>query len=168
MHLLEGGSISKAAPFLHRALLRQTPLEHITFAQGIDAVTDQKIPEILPNGMPVPPIPRRLHELLQDYPGHLERLQQALNTVFDGPSKAKGAPDYVFELATWALEGRLETFIREAQGELEAARAIGDAGAIARAGEKLSLMRRARSGSNGMLNLSELRVYLDQHKDSFQ
>jgi hypothetical protein len=165
MLLLVGSSNSKSAAFLKRSLPNQTLLQPIASVQGFDAVTDQKKPAILPNGMPAPPIPRRLRELLQDYPGHLERLQQALNTVFDGPSKAKGAPDYIFELATWALEGRLETFIREAQDELEAAQTAGDAEAIARSKAKLSLMRQARSSSNGMYDLDEIWSYLEVHKE---
>jgi hypothetical protein len=34
-------------------------------SQGIDPVTDQEIPAVLPNGLPLPHIPRRLRELLK-------------------------------------------------------------------------------------------------------
>ena len=97
--------------------------------------------KLLSNGLPPPPIPQRLREMLKDYPEHLVRLQDVLNTVVDGPKKAKGSPDYTFEVATWALEGRLGTFVHEAQDELEAAQASGDAEAIvgAKAKEFLAL-----------------------------
>ena len=119
----------------------------------------------LANGLPPPPIPQRLRELLRDYPGHLERLQLALNTVVNGPTKAKGAPDYIFELATWAMEGRLETFIREAQDELEAAIAGSDLETIAQAKKKKSVMGFARSLNDGMSNLNEIWSYVGEHKD---
>jgi hypothetical protein len=123
---------------------------------------------LLGNGLPVPPIPGRLQELLKDYLGHLERLQAALNTVVDGPTKAKGAPDYIFELATWALEGRLETFIREAQDELEAAMSGGDLETIARAKEKKSVMGFARSLNDGMSDLNEIWSYVEEHKEALK
>ena len=48
--------------------------------------------ETLSNGLPLPPIPQRLREMLKDYPGHLVRLQEVLNSVVDGPDRAKGSP----------------------------------------------------------------------------
>lgn len=126
--------------------------------------------EKLSNGPPLPPIPQRLREMLKDYPGHLERLQEVLNTVVEGPMKAKGSPDYTFERATWRLEGRLETFIHEAQDELEAAQASSDAEAIARAKEKLSLMRRSCSSSGGMklFYMNDLSQYLETNKEALR
>jgi hypothetical protein len=123
---------------------------------------------LLSNGLPFPPIPQRLREMLKDYPGHLHQLQEDVNYTFDGPRPARGSVNHVFEQIIWALEGCLDAFIREAKDELEAAHASGDAEAIARAEAKASLMRRSRSGSNGMLNLSELRAYLTQHQEVFE
>jgi hypothetical protein len=40
---------------------------------------------LLSNGLPLPPIPPRLREMLQDYPGHLHQLQEDLNYTFVGP-----------------------------------------------------------------------------------
>lgn len=134
-------------------------------SHGIDAVNNRDTSSNLANGLPPPPIPQRLRELLRDYPGHLERLQLALNTVVNGPTKAKGAPDYIFELATWAMEGRLETFIREAQDELEAAIAGSDLETIAQAKKKKSVMGFARSLNDGMSNLNEIWSYVGEHKD---
>ena len=124
--------------------------------------------EKLSNGLPLPPIPQRLREMLKDYPGHLVRLQEVLNSVVDGPDRAKGSPDYTFEHATWALEGRLGTFVHEAQDELEAAKASGDAEAIARAEAKEFLMGCASSSSNGMYNLGEVWDYLEEHKEALK
>jgi hypothetical protein len=103
--------------------------------------------------------------MLKDYPGHLVRLQEVLNTVVDGPKKAKGSPDYTFEVATWALEGRLGTFVHEAQDELEAAQAGGDAEATALAKQQLSLMRRSSNSGGGMSNLNEVWDYLEANKE---
>ena len=124
--------------------------------------------EKLSNGLPLPPIPQRLREMLKDYPGHLVRLQEVLNTVVEGPMKAKGSPDYTFERATWRLEGRLETFIHEAQDELEAAKANGDAEAIARAEAKEDLMFRACSSNGGMRGLHVLWDYFEEHKEALK
>ena len=124
--------------------------------------------KLLSNGLPPPPIPQRLREMLKDYPGHLARLQDVLNTVVDGPKKAKGSPDYTFEVATWALEGRLGTFVHEAQDELEAAQASGDAEAIVGAKQQLSLMRRSSNSSGGMRGLHVLWDYFEEHKEALK
>lgn len=86
-----------------------------------------------------PPVPEKLREMLSEYPGHIERLQEVLNNVvYDG--RVLLMP---FDQAIWALEGRLETFIREANAEYEALQASGDAKAIARAEQKRRLMSQA-------------------------
>lgn len=124
--------------------------------------------DTLSNGLPLPPIPQRLREMLKDYPGHLQQLQKDLNNRLDGPRPARGTTNHVFEKMIWALEDCLDAFIGEAKDELEAAQASGDAEAVARADVKLRLMFRARSGSVGMLNLSELRAYINQHEKVLQ
>lgn len=116
---------------------------------------------LLSNGLPLPPIPRRLRELLKDYPGHLARIQEVLNRVV--VDHAKSVP--LFEQAIWALEGRTSAFVREAQAELEAAQDAGDADAIARAEAKEDVMFSARSINDGLGDLREVRDYLLEHKD---
>jgi hypothetical protein len=128
-----------------------------------NAVNDHA--KLLSNGLPQPPIPQRLREMLKDYPGHLERLQEVLNTVLDGNMPARGSTNHVFEQVIWALEGRLETFIREATSELKNEEASGDAEAIAHAEAKERLMFRACSSNGGLRNLSELSAYIKQHQD---
>lgn len=86
-----------------------------------------------------PPVPRKLREMLKDYPQHIERLQEALDYV----TQTSSAGVDPFERATWALESRLGKFVIEAREEVEAAEASGDAAAIERAKEKESLMSRA-------------------------
>jgi hypothetical protein len=130
-------------------------------SQGIDAVTDQETPATLANGLPVPPIPQRLRELLKDYPEHLARIQEDLNDLV--LNHAKSIP--LFEQAIWDLEGRTSAFIRETQVELEAAQEAGDADAIAMAEAKASLMRRARSPNAGLKGMHELWDYFEAHKD---
>ncbi len=124
--------------------------------------------ETLSNGLPLPPIPQRLREMLKDYPGHLARLQEVLIIALDGPRPARGSTNHVFEQVTWALEGRLETFIHEAQNELEAAQAGGDAEVIERAKAKEDLMFDACSSGGGMRGLHDLWNYLELHHDTLK
>lgn len=104
--------------------------------------------------------PKKLREMLKDYPGHIERLQEQLNRVAEEPRSASSK----FEVAIWMLEGQLEEFIREAQDELKVAREDENGGMIAKAGEKESLMFRARSSNGGMKGLHDLRDYFKQNE----
>lgn len=87
--------------------------------------------------LPAPPVPAKLREMLQDYPEHIERLQEALNQAVKDSQEVPLMP---FEDAISALEGRLGTFISEARAELVSAQISGDSEAIARAIEKERLM----------------------------
>lgn len=86
-----------------------------------------------------PPVPKKLREMLHDYPGHIDRLQEQLNHVAEESRSASSK----FEVATWMLEGQLEEFVREAKTELEAVEATNDADGIAGAREKERLMSHA-------------------------
>lgn len=90
-------------------------------------------------GLSSPPVPAKLREMLKDYPEHIERLQEVLNTVVEKPSPLTPP----FEVAIWVLESRLEAFIREAKAEVEALQASGDVEAIAQAEQKRRLMSQA-------------------------
>jgi hypothetical protein len=129
--------------------------------QGIDTVTDPETRPPLSNGLPHPPIPPRLRELLKDYPEHLARIQDDLNNVVEDPFKSTP----LFEQAIWALEGRTSAFIREAATELEAAQVSGDAAAIALAEAKASLMRRAADPNGGLKGLHELWDFFQLHRE---
>lgn len=133
-------------------------------SHGIDAVNNRDTSSNLANGLPPPPIPQRLRELLKDYPQHLVRIQEVLDRVV--LDHAKSVP--LFEQVIWALEGRTSAFIREAKAELEAAQQIGDAEAIARAELKEDLMFRAGDTNNGLKGLHELWDYFQEFKDSFK
>lgn len=124
-------------------------------------MSNHETPATLANGLPAPPIPQCLRELLKDYPGHLARIQEVLNRVV--LDHAKSVP--LFEQAIWALESRTSAFIREAATELEAAQASGDAGLIALAEAKASLMRRARSPNAGLKGMHELWDFFQLHKE---
>lgn len=124
-------------------------------------MTDQETSMMLPNGLPQPPIPQRLRELLKDYPGHLARIQEDLNDLI--LDHAKSVP--LFEQAIWDLEGRTSAFIREAQVELEVAQETGDAEVIALAEAKASLMRRAADPNGGLKGLHELWDFFQLHKE---
>lgn len=101
-----------------------------------------------------PPVPQGLQEMLKDYPEHIGRLQEALNTVIERPSKVTPP----FEVAIWMLEGALETFIAEAREELKAAEASGDPEAIKRAKSKKHTFGAARAD---MGLLSDLQAYFN-------
>ena len=126
--------------------------------------------ETLSNGLPLPPIPQRLREMLKDYPKHLQQLQEDLNYALDGSRPARGTTNHVFEEMIWALEGCLDAFIREAKDELEAAQASGDAEAVGRADLKLRLMFRARSSNGGMklFYMDDLTHYLEKYQEFLQ
>lgn len=128
-------------------------------------MTKDKSAALLSSGLPQPPIPHRLRELLKDYPDHLKRLQEALNYAFDGSKPVRGSASHVFEQVTWALEGRLETFFREANAELRVAEANGEGDAIASARQKKSAMGFASSLNDGMANLDEVWNYIQEHKE---
>lgn len=135
-------------------------------SHGIDAVNNRDTSSNLANGLPPPPIPQRLRELLKDYPQHLMRIQEVLNRVV--LDHAKSVP--LFEQAVWALEGRTSAFIREAQAELEAAQEAGDPAAIARAEAKAKLMRRSGNSNDGLklFFMDDLWDYFEANKETFK
>lgn len=106
-----------------------------------------------------PPVPQGLREMLKEYPEHIDRLQEALNTVIEKPSKVTPP----IEVAIWVLESRLETFISEARNELRITEESGDAQAIATGKRKILLMLDCRSSPSAwkMKNLME---YFDKAK----
>lgn len=93
--------------------------------------------------------------MLKDYPEHIERLQQALNSIKHRRIKSKPP----FKAAVWLLEDCLDGFISEARIQLTAVEASCEAQSIATADEKFKLMFRARSGNGGMKGLHELYEY---------
>ena len=105
--------------------------------------------------MTMPPVPNGLRDMLKDYPGHIERLQQDLNWMIENP--ASGVPP--FERAIWLIEGCIESFISEARDELDVAEARGDAEAIAHAKRKVQFMFGCRSRS--VWKASNLLNYFD-------
>lgn len=87
--------------------------------------------------LPAPPVPAKLREMLQDYPEHIERLQEVLNRSVE---RSRKVPLMPFDDAISDLEGRLGTFISEARAELVSAQISADSEAITRAVEKERLM----------------------------
>lgn len=108
---------------------------------------------------PSPPVPAKLHEMLKDYPEHIEQLQKALISVSHG--RQSYAPP--FEAAVWLLEDCLTGFVAEARAELATAEASGDPKAIAPSQTKERLMSFARSSNIGMTKLGDLRKHLELH-----
>ncbi len=114
-------------------------------------------PTTLPDGLPLPPVPKGLREMLKDYPEHIERLQAVLRTVLEEPSRVTPP----FEVAIWMLKGALGEFIEEARGEVAVAQANGDSAAIEKAKAKKFVFGAARAD---MGVLSELRTYFNAHQ----
>lgn len=87
-----------------------------------------------------PPVPASLRERLRKHPAHIQRLQQALSSVSaDGRESIPR-----FELAVWALQGRLGSFLSEARDELDVARAAGERKEVKRAEATVRLMSEIR------------------------
>lgn len=114
--------------------------------------------------LPAPPVPAKLREMLQDYPEHIERLQDVLNRSV---KESQEIPLMPFDDAISALEGRLGSFISEARAELAAAEVSTDQQAIARATAKEKLMSFARSRNIGMAELDELWEYFQVNTRAF-
>jgi hypothetical protein len=91
------------------------------------------------NTIASPPVPKNLRDLLAAYPAYLTKLEWLLDHTVSHPSA--GVP--VFEQALWAIEEGLSSFVGDAQAELDAARASGDAAHMTYADEKLKLLQRA-------------------------
>ncbi|MEA9914797.1 hypothetical protein VDG39_19175 [Xanthomonas campestris pv. raphani] len=126
-----------------------------------DPAMSKPMPPSIENGLPAPPVPQKLRELLRDYPELIQRLQDVLDDYIRKPN-----PLIPFDGAIWALEGRLESFISEAREELDLAHASGDANAVKMAEEKERLTRHARSRNRGMSDLDQLWNYIETHKES--
>ena len=109
--------------------------------------------------LPPPPVPHGLLEMLKEYPGHIDRLQEALNTVIEKPSKVTPP----IEVAIWVLESRLETFISEARSELRIAEESGNSQAISIGKQKVLLMLDCRSSPSAW-KMKNLMDYFDKAK----
>ncbi len=109
-----------------------------------------------------PPVPAKLREIFKDYPGHIARLQEALNALLADP--APGVDP--FERAVWLLEGRIETFAQEARAELETAEAGGDASAIEKAQSKRVLVSSAAFKSRWITDRA-LEDYIHANQEAF-
>lgn len=87
-----------------------------------------------------PPVPKRLREILADYPVLIERLQDVLVYSAARPNRETLNP---FDSAVWMLEGQLEEFLMEARSARREAEASGNEASIFAAIEKEQLLRKA-------------------------
>lgn len=112
-----------------------------------------------------PEVPPRLRELLKDYPGHVARLQEALDEFAEPRPRLQP-----FDDALWALSDVLSGFIHEALEELEVAQARGDVTEIGRADAKRDLMMLARSSNGGMRVglMDDLWAFFQENKRAFE
>lgn len=72
---------------------------------------------------PPPPLPKKLREILADYPDLIGRLQEVLSSSAE---RSHRIPFMPFDDAISALDGRISTFLYEARDELASAEAGGD------------------------------------------
>lgn len=112
--------------------------------------------------LPPPPVPAHLREMLQDYPRHIERLQEVLTYSIAKSFSSLG----LFDQVIWALESRLDSFISEAKDELIVAKQGENLLAIEQAEQKVHLMFRAASKNGGMQRLDDLWEYCQAHPQS--
>ncbi|SDY12946.1 hypothetical protein [Lysobacter enzymogenes] len=96
-----------------------------------------------------PPVPQKLQNLLESYPGHIERLQEALDSAVNEPSKTTPPS----ELAVSALEDLLSKMIDEARAELSAAERSGHVLSAQQADKKLADLGYARFNMGGLPDL---------------
>lgn len=108
-----------------------------------------------------PAVPKALREMLRDYPGHIERLQEVLGQ-FAVP-RPRVQP---FEEAVWALQDSLEGFVHEAEAEQQLAESRGDTAAAELAKIKRSLMSRACSKHQWLDE--DLWGYFQDNKEAFE
>lgn len=101
--------------------------------------------------------------MLAEYPGHIVRLQQALDRFASIPSAGVGPFDQVI----WTLEGLLETFFHEASEDLEKAQASGDTERISAAKTTLDIMSRA-FWKHVWIGDEALYEYIQKYKDVLQ
>lgn len=111
---------------------------------------------------PLPPVPQKLREMLAEYPGHIQILQDDLIEVAN-----KKSPTPPFERAVWTLEDAMSGFVSAARKELKDAQATGDAEAIAKAEAKERLMSRA-AWKHIWLSDDALWEYFQKNKDAFR
>lgn len=112
-----------------------------------------------------PAVPPKLLELLKDYPDLIGRLQEILDDFAE--PKFRSQP---FDEAVWALQNRLDAFIKEALNEQAAAEAGGDPHEIERAKAKVDLMFLAYSRNIGLggRSLQDLWEYFQKNKEAFE
>ncbi|MBO9757306.1 hypothetical protein [Xanthomonas phaseoli] len=122
-----------------------------------DPAMSKPMPPAIENGLPAPPVPQKLRELLKDYPELIQRLQEVLDDYSRKPNRLMP-----FDGAIWALEGRLDSFFSEAREELEAAYAKGDPEGIEKAKKKRFAVGYSRLNKGPM---SELASYFEGARD---
>ncbi len=108
------------------------------------------------------PVPQRLREMLAEYPGFIQILQDDLIEVAN-----KKSPTPPFERAVWTLEYALSGFVSEAKKELKDAQATGDAEVIGKAEAKEQLMSRA-AWKHIWLSDDSLWEYFQSNKDELK
>jgi len=114
-----------------------------------------------PAKLPPPPVPQRLRDMLEKYPGHIERLEEVLADFAVTPS---GSDPFDRFIST--LEGRLESFFFEAGRELEQAESTCDVARISAAEHKMDVMSRAIS-KMVWVGDEAIRIYIDKYRDEF-
>lgn len=112
-----------------------------------------------------PAVPARLREMLKDYPGHIERLQKALEQFAE--PKPRLQP---FDEAIWALESVLDGFVDEANAELREAESGEDERGIHRAREKRGVMLSAQSRGFGLSgeSLRSISDFFQENRSAFE
>ncbi|WP_374012332.1 hypothetical protein [Pseudoxanthomonas koreensis] len=112
---------------------------------------------------PLPPVPQKLREMLEDYPDCVQRLQESLGRYVGNPSCRDP-----FRGAILELQGTLEALSAEAGNELAAAEAAGDTGMIGSASKKGHQLFTAGWFVFEMVDMDDLWEYFRANKGAFK
>ena len=146
--------MTEARSAIHGLMIRRRRLFNFIKIERKRNMTTADLPPI--------PIPPRLPELLKDYPELLDEIRQTLDSYLRRPMYTQP-----LDGALWLLEDTLSAFISRARGEADHAEASGDAGAIAKAKAKVSLMFSAHSKNNGLKDINNICDYFEEHDEAF-
>ena len=97
------------------------------------------------HGYPLPPVPKRLQQMLASHPDLIARIQDALAFSAERSRRSPLAP---FEDAVSLIQGELDAMLSDARKELVKAEASSDSTATASAKQKEALVAKARYKGN--------------------
>ena len=118
---------------------------------------------LLSNGLPQPPVPRRLREGLQAQPEYLAQLQDALDTYVTQQSRP-----WRFDGAIWAVEQKATDMLISLYDAIEAAEKRGDSTTASQLTAARQAMAQAHRKSGWAGDVQDLWDYFQVHAAAFK